>query len=141
MNKLYKVQNRFLFHSNIKIKIPVQYDDKIFDELYDILENVNKNYNSYSQNSYIDKINKNSGDFVQVDDETIEILEKVIYFSNKLNGEYDITIMPLIKLWGFYKDKVDNVPTKEEIEQTKKLVDYKKIIIDKKDKRVKIDKN
>lgn len=62
-------------------------------------------------------------------------------FSNKLNGEYDITIMPLIKLWGFYKDKVDNVPTKEEIEQTKKLVDYKKIIIDKKDKRVKIDKN
>ena len=100
---MYKVQVRFLFHLDIKIKIPEIYNDSIFDDLFGILEDVNRKYNSYSENSYIDKINKNSGHFVKVDLQTIEILRKIIYLSKIIGGEYDITIMPLIRLWGFYK--------------------------------------
>lgn len=102
---------------------------------------MNKNYNSYSKNSYIDKINKNNGKFVQVNEETVNLLEKVVHFSEIMNGEYDITIMPLIKLWGFYKENSDKIPENLEIKKIKKLVDYKKIIIDKKNLKVKIDKN
>ena len=141
MEREYKVQTRFLFHKNIKIKIPDSFENKVFDELFEILENVNKNYNSYSKNSYIDKINKNNGKFVQVNEETVNLLEKVVHFSEIMNGEYDITIMPLIKLWGFYKENSDKIPENLEIKKIKKLVDYKKIIIDKKNLKVKIDKN
>ena len=140
MSRLYKVQTRFLFHANIRVKIPVHYNDNIFDSLYSILEEVDKNYNSYSENSYIDRINKNNGNFTDVNDETIEILEKVIHYSNKLNGEYDITIMPLLKLWGFYKNNPLKIPSKEEIEKVKEKVDYKRIEIDKENKRVRIGK-
>lgn len=141
MEREYKVQTRFLFHTNIKIKIPDSFESKVFDELFEILEDVNKNYNSYSKNSYIDKINKNNGKFVQVNEETVNLLEKVVHFSEIMNGEYDITIMPLIKLWGFYKENSDKIPENLEIKKIKKLVDYKKIIIDKKNLKVKIDKN
>ena len=141
MEKEYKVQTRFLFHTNIKIKIPDSFENKVFDELFEILEDMNKNYNSYSKNSYIDKINKNNGKFVQVNEETVNLLEKVVHFSEIMNGEYDITIMPLIKLWGFYKENSDKIPENLEIKKIKKLVDYKKIIIDKKNLKVKIDKN
>lgn len=134
---MYKVQVRFLFHSDIKIKIPEIYDDSVFDDLFGILEEVNKRYNSYSENSYIDKINKNSGYFVKVDIETVEILRKVIHLSKIIGGEYDITIMPLIRLWGFYKQN-PVLPCFEKIKKVKRLVDYKKIIIDKKRNRVKI---
>ena len=134
---MYKVQVRFLFHSDIKIKIPEIYDDSVFDDLFGILEEVNKRYNSYSENSYIDKINKNSGHFVKVDIETVEILRKIIHLSKIIGGEYDITIMPLIRLWGFYKQN-PVLPCFEEIKKAKKLVDYKKIIVDKKRNRVKI---
>ena len=137
---MYKVQVRFLFHSDIKIKIPEIYDDSIFDKLFGILENVDEKYNSYSENSYIDKINKNSGHFVKVNDETIEILSKIIHLSNIIGGEYDITIMPLIRLWGFYKQN-PILPSLDKIKKVKRLVDYKKIIIDKKRNRVKIEKN
>lgn len=137
---MYKVQVRFLFHSDIKIKIPEIYDDSVFDDLFGILEEVNKRYNSYSENSYIDKINKNSGHFVKVDIETVEILRKVIHLSKIIGGEYDITIMPLIRLWGFYKQNTV-LPCFEKIKKVKRLVDYKKIIIDKKRNRVKIGKN
>lgn len=137
---MYKVQVRFLFHSDIKIKIPEIYDDTVFDRLFGILEDVNEKYNSYAENSYIDKINKNSGHFVKVNEETISILNKIIHLSKIIGGEYDITIMPLIRLWGFYKQN-PILPPLEEIKKARKLVDYKKIIIDKKKKRIKIGKN
>ena len=137
---MYKVQVRFLFHSDIKIKIPESYDDSVFDRLFGILENVNEKYNSYAENSYIDKINKNSGHFVKVNDETISILNKIIHLSKIIGGEYDIIIMPLIRLWGFYK-QTPILPSFDEIKKAKRLVDYKKIIIDKKKKRVKLEKN
>ncbi|WP_304180063.1 FAD:protein FMN transferase [Leptotrichia trevisanii] len=137
---MYKVQVRFLFHSDIKIKIPEIYDDSVFDKLFGILEDVNEKYNSYAENSYIDKINKNSGHFVRVDNETINILSKIIHLSNVIGGEYDITVMPLIRLWGFYKQN-PILPPLEEIKKARKFVDYKKIIIDKKKKRVKIEKS
>ena len=137
---MYKVQVRFLFHSDIKIKIPEIYDDSIFDKLFGILEDIDDKYNSYSENSYINKINKNSGHFVKVNDETIKILSKIIHLSKIIGGEYDITIMPLIRLWGFYKQN-PILPSLDKIKKVKRLVDYKKIIIDKKRNRVKIEKN
>ena len=137
---MYKVQVRFLFHSDIKIKIPESYDDSVFDRLFGILEDVNEKYNSYAENSYIDKINKNSRHFVKINNETISILNKIIHLSKIIGGEYDITIMPLIRLWGFYK-QTPILPSFDKIKKAKRLVDYKKIIIDKKKKRVKIEKN
>jgi len=118
---MYKVQVRFLFHSDIKIKIPEIYDDSVFDDLFGILEEVNKRYNSYSENSYIDKINKNSGHFVKVDIETIEILRKIIHLSKIIGGEYDITIMPLIRLWGFYKQNPKAYAIEKMVEKMKKI--------------------
>lgn len=106
---------------------------------FSVLENINKMYNSYSENSFIDRINKNAGKFVKVNDRTVEMLERILYFSDILEGEYDITIMPLIKLWGFYRANVISIPDKEKIEEVKKIVDYKKIKINKINNEVKID--
>lgn len=129
MNLLYKAQTRFLFHAHIKIKISVFYEDSIFDELFDVLEEIDKKYNSYQPGSFIDLINKNSGHFVEVDHETINILQQIIELSGYFNGSYDITIMPLIRLWGFYKENQQKIPKLQEIERIKHLVDYKKIEI------------
>ncbi len=42
MESLYKVQTRFLFHANIKIKIPSEYDEEVLDVLFGILEEVDR---------------------------------------------------------------------------------------------------
>lgn len=127
---VYKTQTRWLFHAHIKIKIPVFCDDGLFDELFSVLELVDKQYNSYSKDSYFDRINKSAGHFVEVDDVTIFILKRVLYFSELFDGEYDITVMPLIRLWGFYKDDIRRLPSAEEIRDTRKKVDYNNIEID-----------
>ena len=53
MGNLYKVQNRFLFHSNIKIKIPDGYEEKIFDEFFSVLEEVNRKYEKFKKDIII----------------------------------------------------------------------------------------
>lgn len=138
MDLLYKAQTRFLFHAHIKIKLSAFYEDSIFDELFALLEDIDKKYNSYQPDSYIDRINKNSGSFVEVDDETINILKQVIRISGFFDGMYDITVMPLIRLWGFYKDEQKQIPSIEEIKEVQKLIDYRKIEI--KGNQVKIGK-
>ncbi|MDR3057193.1 MAG: FAD:protein FMN transferase [Prevotella sp.] len=138
MDLIYKAQTRFLFHAHIKIKLSAFYEDDIFDELFAVLEDIDKKYNSYQSGSYIDLINQGSGGFVKVDDQTIHLLNEVIRLSDFFDGTYDITIMPLIRLWGFYKDEQKQIPSNKDIEETRKLVNYKNIEI--KGNQVKIGK-
>jgi len=130
MNLLYKAQTRFLFHAHIKIKVSAFYEDTIFDELFAILEDVDQKYNSYQPGSYVDRINQSSGSFVEVDEETVDILKQVISISDFFDGKYDITIMPLIRVWGFYKDIQRDVPSLEAINEVRPLVNYKNIQIE-----------
>lgn len=127
---LYKVQTRFLFNAHIKIKIPEQYGNYIFDILFGVMEEVDRLYNSYKLGSSFYKINACAGNFVEVDDATIKILKTIIHFSNFFDGRYDITIMPLLRLWGFYKDGVKNFPSANELEHARSLVNYKDIQLD-----------
>lgn len=135
---LYKAQTRFLFHAHIKIKISAYYDESLFDELFGVLEEVDRLYNSYQPDSYIDRINKRAGTFVEVDPTTRMVLNKAVQLADFFEGEYDITIMPLIRLWGFYKSEGWRIPTSDEIEKTKQRVDYRRIEM--KESRVRIGK-
>lgn len=130
MTLLYKTQTRFLFHAHIKLKIPVFSPDSCFDELFGELERVDKRYNSYQPGSYIDLINRNAGRFVQVDEEAIRLLQCANKWSDFFKGTFDITIMPLIRLWGFYKTGSLTVPSQSALEEIRKKVDYKQIEID-----------
>lgn len=129
MDPLYKVQTRFLFRAHIRIKIPAACPDTLFDELYAVLENADRKYNAYQPGSYIDQINRHAGSFVDVDDETIRILEQLIDLSGFFDGTYDITIMPLIRLWGFYRDDIRRVPAPDEIRAIRHLINYRNIEI------------
>lgn len=127
---LYKAQTRFLFHAHIKIKIPLFTSEAFFDVLFGILEEVDRKYNSYQPDSYIDRINRNAGEWTEADEETVNLLRETIRWSQFFQGAFDITIMPLIRLWGFYRNEGLTVPTRQSIEETLKRVDYRRIEID-----------
>ena len=127
---LYKVQTRFLFHSSIRIKIPAICSEDQMESLFGLLESVVRRYNSYQTGSFFDRINKNAGSFVTVDDETVRILRQAKKLSAFFDGRYAITVMPLVRLWGFYKDDVKRVPSEDELAQVLPLVNDGLIDID-----------
>lgn len=133
---LYRVQTRFLFHSHIRIKIPAACGEDQMDSLFDLLESIDRQYNSYQSGSFFDRINKNAGSFVTVDDETVNILRQVKKISAFFDGRYAITVMPLVRLWGFYRDDVRRVPSEAELARVLPLVNDGMIDIDGKKVRI-----
>jgi len=123
LNKYYLAQTRFLYHCHIKIKLPVGVNEELINECFSILENIEQKYNSYVPGSYFFQLNENAGRWIQIDETTRYLLEETTEMSRHSCGAFDITVMPLLKLWGFYQKKENKqFPSQEEMEQKLKFV-------------------
>ncbi len=78
--------------------------------------------------SEVSRLNASAGSFTQVSDTVSTQLKASLSVSERSGGAYDITILPLMNLWGFDTDKA-HLPSEAEIAAAKALVDYKKIEI------------
>lgn len=73
--------------------------------------------------------------FVKVSDDTFAVVKKGLYYAEQSKGAFDITIGPLVKLWGIGTDNA-KVPTQSEINTAKALVGYKDLVLDEANKKV-----
>ena len=89
-------------------------------------------------NSDVSKINAAAGkDYVKVHPEIIKIIKTSLKYSKLCYGAFDITVDPLIKLWGI-GTKEERIPTDAEIKAKIALVDYNNISINEADNTVKL---
>jgi thiamine biosynthesis lipoprotein len=93
----------------------------------------NRIYNKFSpsvKTGVLYKINHRRKDKIIIDNETKYLIEKSNYFSNLSKGIFDITIKPIIDLWGFENtDKHYTIPNKNILKRKLEFVNYKKILI------------
>ncbi len=78
------------------------------------------------EDSDISKINAADGAPVAVSHETYELLEQCILYSDITEGFFDVSVYPLVKLWGFTTGEY-RVPAEDEIRQVKGQIDYRRI--------------
>ena len=89
------------------------------DELESILS-------TYQADSDITKFNQSEPlEWVAVDQSLVNVVEMAEQASLATNGKFDITVKPLVDLWGFGTERVEQSPTAEEIERVLPLVDYR----------------
>lgn len=75
------------------------------------------------------KLNQNAGKTgVELDPETIKIIEKAQQVSEMSHGAFDITIGPLVKAWGIGTDTA-RIPSNEELKSLQALINYKDVEI------------
>lgn len=79
--------------------------------------------------SEISQINASEGKPVTVSDETIEVLQKGIYYSELSRGKFDITIAPVSELWNFRDNKEGALPETSALESACTHVNYQNIQI------------
>lgn len=101
--------------------------DKAIVDAFSTIERFGNLINIFSDKSEVSSINRNAGiREVKVSPETLNVIEKAIYVSEKSEGAFDPTIGPIMRLWDFYK-KIK--PSEPEIRKNLMLVNYKDIII------------
>ncbi len=82
------------------------------------------------------RINHNAGiKPVQVSEDTLLMLEKSQSLAEMSNGGFDVTIGPLMDLWGFGQEQY-HLPDADELQSAMALVAYKRLQINKQDKTV-----
>ncbi|KPK41468.1 MAG: hypothetical protein AMJ78_05430 [Omnitrophica WOR_2 bacterium SM23_29] len=99
------------------------------DAAFEEIKRVDTLMSNYKDNSEVSEINRlKGGERIKVSDETMEVLRRSREISALTKGAFDITVLPLLELWGFYGDSnTDRRPADKEIRAVLKSVGYKKL--------------
>lgn len=133
-------ESRFLLGTIVTIKIYDNASDKLFDEIFNRLQEIENKMTINGKNSEVIQVNSKAGkEFVKVSDDTFYVIEKGKYFSELSGGKFDISIGPLVKLWNIGTE-VAKVPEKWQIDEKKSLIDYNSVFLNSKEKSIMLKK-
>ena len=121
--------------------VTYQYDEDLEAEVVDKLKEVDAALSMFNERSTISKINNNQA--VEPDKMFLDVFQLAQQVSQDTHGAFDITVAPLVNLWGFgFKHAQE--PTKHAIDSLRQFVGYQKVSYDgktiqKQDPRIMLD--
>ena len=118
-----KTETRFMLDT--VVTLTADCNAETISGAFAMCENYERLLSRTVEGSDIYNLNNNPG-FSSVSKETIEIIERAIYWGDVSGGKFDITVCPVSELWDF-KNQV--VPSKDEISAALRNVDYHSIAI------------
>ena len=111
--------------------------DAAFEEVRRI-DSVLSNYRPSSEWSELNRFAAERP--VKVSDETFRLLSECLEYSRRSEGAFDITVGPLMKVWGFYKG-TGRLPGQAEVAAALVKVGYRLVRLDAAERTVRFDKN
>lgn len=130
-------QSRLLLNTVVEITIYGRKSEQIMNDLFQEIQYMENKYSRYIANSEISNINSNAGKSVIVSEDSFELIQKGIYFGTISDGLFDVSIGPLVDLWGISGDN-QHIPSQTDIDSTRLKVDYCNISMDNQNKSVSI---
>lgn len=127
-------EEKFLFGTYINIIIYSNNETKAKKSIelaFEKIKEIDGKYNSKNSKSVIYKINNEKNKEVEIDSELKNILNSVRKIYIESGKRYDITISPLLDLWGFGKNPRAEVPKKSEIEEVLKVINFSDVVVEK----------
>jgi thiamine biosynthesis lipoprotein len=100
--------------------------ETVFDEVRR-LDGVLSNYKPESAWSQVNQFAAERP--VEVPGELYNLIAACVEYSRKSDGAFDITVGPLMKVWGFYKG-TGHLPARGEVKKAMASVGYKNLILD-----------
>lgn len=121
--------------------ITYQSDEDLHKEVLAKLKEVDGALSMFNEKSTITKINNNED--VTPSEMFTDVFQLAQEISQETNGSFDITVAPLVNIWGFGFKKGEE-PSKHAIDSLKALIGYQKVSYDgkrvvKKDPRITLD--
>ena len=119
----------FALDTVVNITLYHQEDDTALNAAFTELRRLDKLLSAYDPDSEISAVNAAAGQTpVKVSRETLEVVQLGLDYGVKTGGAFDISIGPLVELWGI--GKTNTIPDQAAIEAAKTLVDYTKVQVD-----------
>lgn len=120
----------------VQLKIYEPVDETVFDEAFALLGEIESKMSLKLEDSEINAVNRQAGiGPVRVSDETFYVIEKGLSYGALSGGRFDISIGPLVGLWGIGTEEA-RIPAPDEIGSALQTVDYAKVRLDSENKTV-----
>lgn len=96
------------------------------------LKKINQLMSTYIDDSELSIFNQNQTvECQKLSKETLFVIKNAIDISHKTNGKFDVTLAPLIAMWGFdKKDTQDIIPNQDLITSELNNIGFQKIIVE-----------
>lgn len=103
------------------------------DLAFEEVKRLDQLLSNYRPSSEWSRVNREAaGHPVKVSGELFDLLSACVEYSRKSEGAFDITVGPLMKVWGFYKGS-GRLPHRAEIKGALTRIGYQKVLLDAKE--------
>jgi thiamine biosynthesis lipoprotein len=100
------------------------------DAAFDEVRRLDRMLSNYRKDSELSEVNRYAAERpVKVTPELFGLLSACGEYSRRSDGAFDISVGPLMKVWGFYKGS-GRLPGKAEVARALQQVGYRKILLD-----------
>jgi len=99
--------------------------DRLSQSVDEVLQRIDREMSTYRDDSEISRFNVwRSTDWFPVSLEMVRVVNEALRISKLSGGAFDITVDPLVRLWGFGPERHSNVPSDAAIAETRVKVGY-----------------
>ena len=120
-------QTRFVMDTYCTIQIPGNKGVIPFiEESFQRIEEIDKKFNILNPEGALFDFNQKN--VMVIDKEICGLVNIALQISKDSDGSFDITVYPLLKLWGFYSGNY-TVPEKKKIDELLSIIGYKNLVI------------
>ncbi|MBU3100467.1 MULTISPECIES: FAD:protein FMN transferase [Clostridium] len=131
--KSYIVREFYSLGTSNQLKVYGKKATKAIEESIIKVCEIDNKMSVFKEESEISKISINAGNKPQiVSNDTYYVIQNAIKYCKLSEGAFDITIKPIVALWGIGKEG-QQIPSSNEVNEKLKIVNYKDIVIDKND--------
>lgn len=125
-----------VFHEMVIIGKTPSERERILTEAFEILRKIEREIRSQNSGSEIARINqKGFKEPQEVSPEVFVLIQRSVEFFEKTGGAFDITVLPLSKLWGFHGGE-PRLPRPEEIQTLLPRVGSNHLLLDPRRRKV-----
>jgi len=126
-------QARYIMGTVVEIAVAAadqQVADRAMAYGFQALQQVDQRMSIYQPTSELSRINRLAAHtWVHTDPDVLTVTAEALHMSRLSDGALDVTILPLMRLWGFVQ-QAGRVPTAAELQATLPLVDYRHVHLD-----------
>ncbi len=125
------VSHEFYFMDTL-ITVTLYTDEKeaepIFKECRRILSELDALWSRTNEDSDTSRFNASHAGLLDLDARTVDLIRTAADVSQKTDGAFDVTVLPLVKLWQLCEEN-DRLPTQDSMFQTLALVNYNRLSV------------
>jgi thiamine biosynthesis lipoprotein len=110
------------------------------DSAFDEVRRIDELLSNYKPDSELSRVNRDAAQGpMKVSAEFLELLSRCLDYSRQSEGAFDVTVGPLMKVWGFYKGS-GRLPHRAVVQAALTKVGYKHVLLDPASQTVRFDR-